>query len=40
MKGGDVWEDREARGEPLDESLKLALADPDARVLCGTIDET
>jgi GNAT superfamily N-acetyltransferase len=38
MKGGDVWADREARGEPLDESLKAALVDPDTRVLCGTID--
>jgi GNAT superfamily N-acetyltransferase len=39
MKGGDVWADREARGEPLDESLKRDLADPDTMVLCGTIDE-
>lgn len=39
MKGGDVWAAREARGEPLDESLKAALADPDTRVLCGTIDD-
>ena len=39
MKGGDVWAAREARGEPLDESLKPALVDPDTRVLCGTIDE-
>ena len=39
MKGGDVFADREARDEPLDESLKQALADPDTRVLCGTIDD-
>jgi GNAT superfamily N-acetyltransferase len=39
MKGGDVWAARDARGEPLDESLKAALADPDTRVLCGTIDD-
>ena len=39
MKGGDVWADRDARREPLDESLKHALADPDTRVLCGTIDD-
>jgi GNAT superfamily N-acetyltransferase len=39
MKGGDVWAAREARGEPLDENLKASLADPDTRVLCGTIDE-
>ena len=38
MKGGDVWADREARDEPLDENLKRALVDPDTRVLCGTID--
>ncbi len=39
MKGGDVWADREARWEPLDENLKMALVDPHTRVLCGTIDE-
>ena len=39
MKGGDVWAAWEARGEPLDESLKRALADSDTRVLCGTIDD-
>jgi len=38
MKGGDVWADREARGDPLDDNLKVALAEPDTRVLCGTID--
>jgi len=38
MKGGDVWADREARGEPLDENLKRAFVDPATRVLCGTID--
>ncbi len=39
MKGGDVFVAREARGEPLDESFKRALADPDTRVVCGTIDQ-
>jgi GNAT superfamily N-acetyltransferase len=39
MKGGDVWADREARGEPLDDNLKRAFVDPDTRVLCGTIDD-
>jgi ribosomal protein S18 acetylase RimI-like enzyme len=39
MKGGDVFAAREARGEPFDESLKKDLADPEARVLCGTIDD-
>jgi GNAT superfamily N-acetyltransferase len=38
MKGGDVWRDREGRQEPIDESLKMDLADPHTRVLCGTID--
>ncbi len=38
MKGGDVWADREARGEPVEAGFKAALADPDTRVLCGTID--
>jgi len=39
MKGGDVWAARDGRGEPLEASLKAALADPDTRVLCGTIDD-
>jgi len=39
MKGGDVFVAREARGEPLEAGLKAALADPDTRVLCGTIDD-
>ena len=39
MKGGDVFVAREARGEPLEASFKAALADPDTRVLCGTIDD-
>ncbi len=38
MRGGAVWLAREARTEPLDESLRLALKDPEARVLAGTID--
>ncbi len=40
MRGGAVWLAREARTEPLDESLRLALKDPEARVLVGTIDGT
>jgi ribosomal protein S18 acetylase RimI-like enzyme len=39
MKGGDVFVAREVRGEPLDETFKQDLADPDTRVLCGTIDD-
>lgn len=38
-KGGDVWAAREARGEPVEAGLKADLADPDCRVLCGTVDE-
>lgn len=38
MRGGAVWLAREARTEPLDENLRLAMKDPDARVLGGTID--
>ncbi len=39
MRGGAVWEAREARREPLDESLAASLADPCARVVAGTIDD-
>ncbi|HEX7275973.1 MAG TPA: GNAT family N-acetyltransferase [Acidimicrobiales bacterium] len=38
MKGGDVFAAREARGEPIEASLKADLGDPDVRVLCGTLD--
>jgi ribosomal protein S18 acetylase RimI-like enzyme len=38
-KGGDVWSRRDARQEPIDASLKADLADPDAIVLSGTIDD-
>lgn len=39
MKGGVVWAAREARPEPVEESLKASLADPLTRVVVGTIDE-
>ena len=39
MKGGVVWAAREARPEPVEESLKASLADDDTRVVLGTIDD-
>src|SRR5437764_494023 len=39
MKGGAVWAAREARPEPVEDSLKQALVDPDSRTVVGTIDE-
>src|SRR5438045_8628935 len=38
MKGGAVWAAREARPEPVEDSLKRALVDPETRTLVGTID--
>ena len=38
-KGGDVWARREARQEPIDASLAADLANADATVLAGTIDD-
>ena len=38
-KGGEVWARREARREPLDESLAADLAHQGTLVLAGTIDE-
>ena len=37
-RGGAVWRAREARTEPLEQSLGPLLRDPDHRVLVGTID--
>jgi GNAT superfamily N-acetyltransferase len=39
MKGGVVWAAREARPEPVEESLKVSLADDHTRVVVGTIDD-
>jgi GNAT superfamily N-acetyltransferase len=39
MKGGGVWAAREARPEPVEESLKASLTDDDTRVVVGTIDD-
>src|SRR5205807_9235782 len=39
MKGGAVWAAREARAEPVEESLKESLVDEHTRVVVGTIDE-
>jgi GNAT superfamily N-acetyltransferase len=38
-KGGVMWHRREARPEPVEDSLGAALADPDHLVLAGTIDD-
>lgn len=38
-RGGALWRDREALAEPLDESYRSLIADPDACVLVGTIDD-
>ena len=39
-RGGSVFVGREARPEPMEESLAADLGDPDAVVLAGTIDDT
>ena len=38
-KGGEVWARREARVEPLEDSLASDLANPNALVLAGLIDD-
>ena len=38
-KGGEVWARREARSEPVAASLAADLADSEALVLAGTIDD-
>ena len=38
-KGGEVWARREARQEPIDDSLAADLANQDALVLTGVIDD-
>jgi len=37
-RGGAVWAAREARPEPVEDSLKASLADDATRVVVGTID--
>jgi GNAT superfamily N-acetyltransferase len=39
-KGGDMWARHDARVEPVEESLAIDLANGDAIVLAGTIDDT
>jgi len=39
MKGGVVWAAREARAEPVEESLKVSLADDATHLVVGTIDD-
>ena len=38
MRGGAVWQAREARPEPIEDGILQLLDDPDARVLVATID--
>ena len=38
-RGGALFVAREARREPVEDSLRLALQDPSALVLAGTIDD-
>lgn len=40
VRGGHVFTSREGRAEPVDESLRMALAGPDHCVLAGTLDGT
>jgi len=39
MRGGAVWAAREARPEPVEDSLKASLADDRTRLVVGTIDD-
>jgi GNAT superfamily N-acetyltransferase len=39
-KGGAMWQRREARPQPVADSLEAALDAPDHLVVAGTIDET
>jgi GNAT superfamily N-acetyltransferase len=38
LKGGELWNAREARPEPLEEAYRSVLASADARLVVGTID--
>jgi GNAT superfamily N-acetyltransferase len=40
MRGGDLWLEREARPDPLEEGYRALLARGDALVVLGTIDGT
>lgn len=37
-RGGELWWRRDARPDPVDDSLRASLTDPDQLVLVGTID--
>lgn len=39
MKGGAMWVEREARSEPYETAYAALIADDDAHVVVGTIDE-
>ena len=38
-KGGELWFRTVARAEPVEDSLRSAVADPDQLVLLGTVDD-
>ena len=38
-KGGELWFRTAARPEPVEDSLRAAIADPDQLVLIGTVDD-
>lgn len=38
-RGGPIFVAREARAEPVDESLRQALLDPGSHVVAGTVDD-
>lgn len=40
MKGGELWSNREALGEPLDDAYARRLDGNDVLVVVGTVDET
>jgi GNAT superfamily N-acetyltransferase len=39
-RGGEIWALREARAEPLDDSIGAAIDDPQQLAVVGTIDDT
>ena len=40
IRGGELWEVREARPEPLDAGFAALLHDPEAALIVGTIDDS
>lgn len=39
MRGGAIWSAREARREPIEEGLAMAMSSENCRVVAGTFDE-